>query len=103
MDKSITAKTILDLLLTKHEKDVCVPECKTGKSYGGFHQMDLWTMARSWSKSKVTVYEIKVARNDFLRDDKWRSYLSFGNEFYFACPPGLIDKSELTQKTSLKV
>lgn len=37
MPDAITAKTILDLLLAKHEKDVCVPECKTGGSWTGHH------------------------------------------------------------------
>jgi hypothetical protein len=101
----ITAKTILDLLMAKHEKDVCVPECKTGGSWTNSHmqKMDLWTMTRSWAKPKVTVYEIKVSRNDFLQDDKWHGYLPFGNEFYFVSPPSLIDKTELPPEAGLMV
>jgi hypothetical protein len=105
MPNQITAKTLLNLLLARHEKDVCVPECKTGGSWTNSHmqKMDLWTMTRSWAKPKVTVYEIKVSRNDFLQDDKWRGYLLFGNEFYFVCSPGLIDKSELPDEAGLMV
>lgn len=105
MSDLITAKTILDLLLAKHAKDICVPECKTGASWTDrrMQKMDLWTMARSWSKPKVTVYEIKVSRGDFLQDDKWRAYLGFGNEFYFVCPSSLIDKAELPDEAGLMV
>lgn len=102
---SITAKTILDLLLAKHEKDVCVPECKTGGTWTDRHmqKMDLWVMSKSWSKPKVTVYEIKVSRGDFLQDDKWQNYLKFGNEFYFVAPTGVIDKDELPGHVGLMV
>lgn len=60
-------------------------------------------MGKSWSKPKVTVYEIKVSRNDFLQDDKWRGYLPFGNEFYFVSPSNVIDKAELPDEAGLMV
>lgn len=101
---SITAETILNLLMVKHEKDVCVPECKIGASWTAKAlRMDLWTMSKSWAKPKITVYEIKVSRNDFLQDNKWRFYLPYGNEVYFVCPPGVIDKSELSEEAGLMV
>ena len=81
-----TARDVLGLLLTRHAKDVCVTECKDGPSqYATNHsRLDLWTMKRSWTDPRITGYEIKVGRSDFLRDDKWRSYLPMCNQLYFA-------------------
>jgi hypothetical protein len=63
--------------------------------------MDAWVMNRSWAHPCYTVYEIKVSRSDFLNDKKWRGYLSYGNEFYFVAPKGLIDPSELPPEAGL--
>ena len=95
----------LGLLLKKHSKDfVCVPECKTGASLSAkYRTMDLWCMAKSWTKPKTIAYEIKISRNDFLRDDKWRAYLEYCSEFYFAAPPGIIEPSELPFEAGLLV
>jgi len=100
---TITARTILDLLARRHWQDVFVPECKDGPSRVGMLRMDAWTMKRSWTHSCATVYEIKVSRSDFLQDDKWRGYLPYCNQFYFVCPPGVIDKSEIPPEAGLLV
>ncbi len=101
----IIAKNILALLLMKHSRDfVCVPECKTGGSIASRYQsIDLWCMAKSWARPKTIAYEIKISRNDFLRDDKWRTYLDYCSEFYFAAPPGIIDPSELPDEAGLLI
>lgn len=108
--RPITAKTLLDLLLSKHQKRrvpaVCVPECKTGSSWSAgkpMQSMDLWVMEKSWAKPRIIVYEIKVSRKDFVSDTKWPGYLAYGNEFYFVAPPGLIDKEELPEEAGLMV
>lgn len=96
--KTVTSNQILDLLMKKHsEKFVCVPECKTGSSqyHPGHRVLDLWCMAKSWAKPRTIGYEIKVNRQDFLRDDKWQNYLDYCSEFYFAAPPGVIRTDEL--------
>lgn len=99
----ITANNILDLIIKKHSNNfVCIPECKTGET-GRHRSIDLWCMAKSWARPRTIAYEIKVARNDFLRDDKWRSYLDYCSEFYFAAPPGIIDPSELPDEAGLLV
>lgn len=99
----ITAKNILDLLLRKYSRGfVCIPECKTGES-SSCRIIDLWCMAKSWANPKTVAYEIKISRNDFLRDDKWRTYLDYCSEFYFAAPPGIIDPSELPDEAGLLV
>jgi len=99
----MTAADVLTALLRKHGKDLTVTECKDGPSFGRDHvRMDLWAMRRSWAKPCITAYEIKVARGDFLRDDKWRAYLDCCNELYFACPWKLIAPEEVPEHVGLR-
>jgi hypothetical protein len=63
--------------------------------------MDVWTMSRSWSKMRTCGYEIKVSRSDFKQDDKWQYYLPLCNQFYFACPKGLIKPEEVPGQCGL--
>lgn len=105
----ITANTLLQALLTRHHKEVCVPECKTGPTQGGgpgLLIMDLWVMFRSWTNPRTICYEIKVDRSDFLNDNKWRNYLDFCSEFYFVVPqkiPKVIEPNELPPEAGLLV
>lgn len=95
---------LLDLLAARHAGDVFVPECKDGPTHYTQHQrLDAWAMKRSWRHPLAVGYEIKVARSDFLRDDKWRGYLPYCNEFYFVAPSGVIDKVEVPAETGLLV
>ena len=92
----IDAATVIDLLAIKHSQDVFVPECKMGSSHGGMSmRMDGWAMRKSWVNFKCIGYEVKVARGDWLRDDKYRLYMPFCHEFYFVCPSGLIQVEEV--------
>jgi len=77
MKNEITAKTILNLLLQKHSKDLCISECKTGSTWftKRLFIIDLWVMKKSWTKPYTYCYEIKINRQDFLNDTKWREYL----------------------------
>lgn len=100
-DKRRLAIEIERLLKQKHHKDVFVPQCKDGPTTSGTAIMDAWVMAKSWAHPLVTVYEIKVDRNDFLRDNKWHSYLAYCNCFYFVCPWKLIDPSEVSDDIGL--
>jgi len=99
------SNTILNLLLCKHSDQLCVPECKTGSQWTSrqIRQMDLWVMNKSWTKNWTMAYEIKVSRQDFLRDEKWREYLPFCNYFYFAAPPGIIQPEELSAEAGLLI
>lgn len=98
----ITAGTISALLSVKHGKDLYVGECKTGGTWHGAPiRMDGWAMTRSWAHMTFTGYEIKVARSDFLKDDKWPAYLQFVHHFYFVCPWGLIQPEETPEGTGL--
>lgn len=99
---TVTAKEILDLLAVRHADAVFVPECKNGPSQGSNHnRMDAWVMNKSWSAPLTIGYEIKVNRQDFLRDQKWHSYLPLCNEFYFVTPKDVIEPSELPQEAGL--
>jgi len=99
---TITSSDIERLLADRHTKDVFVPQCKDGPSWGGgLCILDAWAMKKSWAHPLTTGYEIKVSRQDFLRDAKWPEYLGYCNEFYFVCPPELIQPSELPPEVGL--
>ena len=103
----ITEKKMLDLLATRHDKDIFVGQCKDGptqhRDRGDLLILDAWAMPRSWSKLKYVGYEVKVSRPDFLRDDKWRRALSLCNEFYWVAPPNVIDVTEVSDECGLLV
>lgn len=101
----MTAKDIEDLLAARHHKDVFVPQCKNGPTQyaTGLQLMDAWAMRRSWTNACAFAYEIKVARSDFLADNKWRGYLAFCNQFFFVCPPGVIEPNELPAEAGLLI
>lgn len=92
---NITADKITELLKQRHKSDVCVPECATDARWRNCLRFDFWVMKKSWYSPKIIGYEIKVSRSDFLADKKWPGYLAYCNEFYFVCPNGMIDQSEL--------
>jgi hypothetical protein len=102
----ITSKQISELLVGKYTKDfVCIPQCKIG---GAWHMnncqiIDMWCMAKSWAHPRTIGFEIKVSRNDFLRDIKWREYLNYCTEFYFVAPPDIIAPDELPPEAGLMI
>lgn len=98
MDK-LTATKIKNLLIDKHKNDIIVTECKMGSA--GSRILDAWVLKKTWSPRTSIGYEVKVSRSDFLQDDKWRKYMDTCHEFYFVCPWGLIDKTELPEKVGL--
>lgn len=98
----LNATHLLGLLEKKHHKDVFVPECKNGPTWTSSHlRMDAWAVRKSWTDPCVWGYEIKVNRSDFLRDEKWGRALTYCNQFYFACPSGLIHPEELPAEVGL--
>ncbi len=95
---TVKSGDILKLLAARHSGEVFVAECKPGPSQvrgSRPFRLDAWVMPRSWAHPDCIGYEIKVSRQDFLRDDKWRNYLPMCNQLYFVAPRGLIDPSEL--------
>lgn len=99
----MTANTILNLLLKRHKDDICVSECKGGPTWTAVKtpRFDLWAMKRSYTKPMTWIYEIKVSRQDFLRDDKWQGYLKYCTDFYFTAPYGVIDVFEVPEQAGL--
>lgn len=102
---NIKAKQLLELLATRHCGDVFIPECKTGPTHYStmMQRMDAWAMKKSWAHPLTIAYEIKVARGDFLADNKWRGYLPYCNQFVFVAPPGLIEVDEVPRDAGLLV
>ena len=103
----ISASDIINLLNKKYpvEKFLTVPECKIGSTW--FKSMcsrfDFWVMARSWAHPQFIGCEVKVNRQDFIRDTKWPSYLDYCTEFYFVSPPGIIAPEEVPEQAGLMV
>jgi len=93
----VNAKFICDVLSRKHWKDFFITECKNGPTQTVRHHLkfDALAVKKSWTNPRITIYEVKVSRSDFLRDKKHEQYLDYCNCFYFACPEGLIKKEEL--------
>lgn len=98
----MTSQEVVDAIKRRHEKDVFVTECKDGPTWTQSHsRMDIWTMRRSWSSPLICGYEIKVSKSDFKNDRKWQNYLPLCNQFYFACPKGLISVDEIPPEAGL--
>lgn len=100
---NFTAKDIETLLADKHSKDVFIPQCKNGETWGAEQllKLDAWVLLRTYSPLTTIGYEIKVDRNDFENDRKWTGYYELCHLFYFVCPAGLIRKTELPDNVGL--
>lgn len=95
----VTAAHVVDLLKARHARDIAVAEAPLAP-WGGL-RADLWVMTPSWTRHQVTIYEVKVARGDFLRDEKWHRYLPFCNSFSFVAPAGVLQKEEIPEGAGL--
>lgn len=95
------AGNVIKLLAERHKDDVFVPECKDGPSHGSMVKMDAWAMAKSWARPHVFGYEVKVSRNDFIRDNKWPAYLPMCNSLYFVAPRDVIRLEECPEGCGL--
>jgi len=100
-----TVSSIIDLLARKHRKDIFVPQCKTGSTWmakkGDLFIFDAWALEKSWTRPFATGYEVKLTRQDFVTDRKWVNYLDYCHSFYFVCPQGLIQPTELPPEAGL--
>jgi hypothetical protein len=100
-----TAAELERLLAARHPADnwVYVPRCKTGPTAYAthLHIMDAWAFRKSWAHPCAVGYEIKVDRGDFLRDEKWRKYLAYTNQFFFVAPKRVIQPNELPPEAGL--
>lgn len=104
MINNMTEQSISRLLKERHEKDVFVTGCKTGGSWtnkGHLKILDGWAMVCSWAHPRMIVYEIKTSRADFFHDEKWMTYLKYGNEFYFVVPWKMVAPEEVPDQCGL--
>lgn len=102
----VRSDMILRQLEKKHRrKDAFFTEVKNGSTFmpprQGLLRLDAVAFKKSWAHPLVTGYEIKVNRQDFLRDNKWNTYLQYCHKFFFACPKGLILPEELPPEVGL--
>lgn len=83
----MTAKDI-ERALRSHLGDLYIPEFTYGDQ-----RID--AVIINCRERTVRGFEIKVDRNDFLRDKKWQTYSKFCSSLAVACPDGLIQKGEI--------
>jgi hypothetical protein len=72
----------------------------------GTGRPDVFSLAKSLHLKKCSpmVHEIKVSRSDFFSDvksEKWKKYQPFCSHFYFVCPLGMVQKSEVPIEAGL--
>ena len=92
--------------LKKHNQNIIIPNCniiaselKTATSSGEIPDIIGWC---SWSSVLI---EVKVSRNDFLKDFKksfrLKKELGVGDFRYYLCPENLIKKKDLPEDWGL--
>lgn len=77
-------------------------------SWGSGGRLDVvtFTSAQSYRKIILPGYEVKASRPDLLSDlraGKWRKYLPYVTEFYFAFPRGLARADEIPTEAGVIV
>ena len=108
-DEKLTADKIKGFLQNRHsgEEWAFLKELRTCTGHmwrGGYidcYAVGLWQKNRSFIS-----YEIKIARNDFQKDIqefhvKQKVALENSTQFYYVCPSGLIDPSEVPDVAGL--
>ena len=93
------SEKLTKLLDTRHAGAIRAEQCKLG--WSGTPIMDFWVMIPTWTRLHTIGYEIKVNRQDFLHDKKWRQYLPACSQFFFCAPRGLIKRDELPKEAGL--
>jgi len=98
----LSAKDISDSLQARFEGEhLTFTEAKSGPSVSGMRRMDFLAIKKTWSPVTIIAVEVKRSRSDFVRDQKWPEYLKVCNQFYWACPKGLIKKDEIDPRCGL--
>lgn len=65
---------------------------------------DVFAVAKSFANARFVIYEIKTSRSDFLHDvnsGKYRDYLPYCCQLYFACPAGVLSKADMPEYCGL--
>lgn len=99
----VKAHEIKKALSEKHRKDFFMTEVKNGSTWmsSGLRILDAVAFNKSWANKKITGYEIKVSRSDFLNDAKYLEYLPLVHSLYFVVPNGLVKKEEVPIEVGL--
>lgn len=101
----VRADQVKRALAKKHSNNFFLTEVKTGSTWlserGQLLRIDALAIKKSWAKPSITAYEVKVDRQDFLRDEKWPGYRNYSHRLYFACPTGMIQPEELPDDVGL--
>ena len=101
----VKAYEVKEALSKIHTNDFFITECKNGGTFTpnkeGLYIFDGVAIKKSWTKPKITIYEVKVDRSDFLRDVKYHCYLPYCHELYLVTPKGLIKKEEIPTEIGL--
>lgn len=102
-DKKWRADDIKRAIAHRHASDMFFTEVKDGPTQIVNHhsRIDALAIKLSWTNFAIIGYEVKVARSDFLRDEKWRAYLPMCNQLYFAAAPGVCDPPEVPEGCGL--
>lgn len=102
----VKAYEVKEALSKIHTNDFFITECKNGGTFTpnkeGLYIFDSVAIKKSWTKPKITIYEVKVDRGDFLRDTKYHCYLPYCHELYLVAPKDLIKKEEIPIEIGLK-
>lgn len=109
VDTAFIMRTLTEYYTRRNNTGIegwCVfPELSARTSWSP-SRIDLFVMA-AWESLNYTriAYEVKVSRSDFQREmrtpDKKAWALALSNQFYFACPKGMIGISELPPEAGL--
>lgn len=101
--EGVTSFDIKQALARKHNREFFITECKNGPTqYGGnLKILDGLAIYKSWAHPRIVGYEVKVTRSDFLRDNKFYTYMPLVHELYIVTPKGLIDRTELPAEIGL--
>ncbi|MFQ8765690.1 MAG: terminase small subunit [Oscillospiraceae bacterium] len=75
-DKKWRADDVKRAIAHRHASDMFFTEVKDGPTQIVNHhsRIDALAIKLSWTNFAIIGYEVKVARSDFLRDEKWRAY-----------------------------
>lgn len=94
---------ILKELSKRHETDAFFTEVKNGPTHTATEllRIDALAIKKSWAHPLFTGYEVKVSRQDFLRDEKWYAYKNYCHRLYFACPTDMIKPEEIPEDVGL--
>jgi hypothetical protein len=72
----------------------------------GVQRADVVTVKPSYKRFCLSMYEVKVSRQDFLSDirsGKWLGYLGHCHRFYFAVLSGVAEAAEIPEPAGLYV